>query len=153
VNIDYNHKRTLIVIKARMNYARLAQTLTAEGKNEKALEVLDYCMEMLPLDKIPYDPYMSNIIEAYFAAGATDKATEMSKAFIAYYYEILDYYLKQSSYILSSAEFEIQTAIQYSSRVASACETYGNKQLSDEIGKQLESYYADYIKRVQPSGR
>ena len=41
VNIDYNHKRTLIVIKARLNYARLARALVAEGKNEKAIEVLD----------------------------------------------------------------------------------------------------------------
>ena len=51
VNIDYNHKRTIIVVKARLNYARLAKALAAEGKNEKALEVLDYCMNALPLDK------------------------------------------------------------------------------------------------------
>ncbi len=49
VNIDYNHKRTIIVIKARLNYARLAKALAAEGKNEKAIEVLDCCMEALPL--------------------------------------------------------------------------------------------------------
>jgi len=35
VNIDYNHKRTIIVIKARLNYARLAKALSEEGKNEK----------------------------------------------------------------------------------------------------------------------
>ena len=31
VNIDYNHKRTLIVVKARMNYARLAKALDRRG--------------------------------------------------------------------------------------------------------------------------
>ena len=36
VNIDYNHKRTITVIKARLNYARLAKALAEEGKNEKA---------------------------------------------------------------------------------------------------------------------
>ena len=80
VNIDYNHKRTLIVVKARMNYARLAKALVAEGKNEKAIEVLDYCMETLPLDKLSYDPYVADVIEAYFAAGATEKALAMSQA-------------------------------------------------------------------------
>ena len=79
VNIDYNHKRTIIVVKARFNYARLAKALTAEGKNEKALEVLDYCMDALPLDKVPYDPYVPDIIEAYFAAGDTEKAVEMTR--------------------------------------------------------------------------
>ena len=44
VNLDYNHIRTLIVIKSRLNYARLARALASEGKNEKALEVLNRCL-------------------------------------------------------------------------------------------------------------
>jgi hypothetical protein len=151
VDIDYNHKRTLIVIKARLNYARLAKALVAEGKNEKAIEVLDYCMNALPLDKIPYDPYVADIIEAYFAAGKSDKALEMTKAFYDYYYSHLDYYLKQNPYIINSAEFEIQTAIQYTSRVANACSTYGKPEIADEINKKLEGYYANYVKTVQPA--
>ena len=87
VNIDYNHKRTIIVVKARMNYARLAKALAAEGKNEKAIEVLDHCMEALPLEKISYDPYMADIIESYYLAGGTEKAVDMTKAFCDYYYE------------------------------------------------------------------
>ncbi len=149
VDIDYNHKRTIIVIKARLNYARLSKALTAEGKKDKALEVLDYCMKVLPLEKIPYDQYMSDIIEAYFDAGATDKAVEMTKAFCDYYYSHLNYYLKQNRYIINSAEYEIQTAIQYTSRVANACSTYGKPEMGDEITKKLESYYADYVKIVQ----
>ena len=149
VDIDYNHKRTIIVIKARLNYARLSKALTAEGKKDKALEVLDYCMKVLPLEKIPYDQYMSDIIEAYFDAGATDKAVEMTKAFCDYYYSHLNYYLKQNRYIINSAEYEIQTAIQYTSRVANACSTYGKPEMGDEITNKLESYYADYVKIVQ----
>jgi len=150
VNIDYNHVRTIIVIKARLNYARLAKALANEGKNEKALEVLDYCMNALPLEKIPYDPYMADIIESYFAAGGTEKALEMTKAFCDYYYSHLDYYLKQKPYIINSAEYEIQTAIQYTSKVASACSVYGKPELGNEITKKLEGYYADYVKMMQP---
>ncbi len=150
VNIDYNHKRTLIVVKARMNYARLAKAYVAEGKNEKALEVLDYCMETLPLDKLSYDPYVADVIEAYFAAGATEKALAMSQAMTGFYYEHLDYYLKQNQYIISSAEFEIQTAIQYTSRVANACKLNGKPELAEEINKKLEGYYTSYVRIVQP---
>jgi len=153
VDIDYNHKRTLIVVKARLNYARLAKSLAAEGKNEKAIETLNYCMDAMPLDKVPYDPYMPDIIEAYFAAGANDKAVEMSKAFSDYYYKRLDYFLKQKPFIVSSAEFEIQTALQYTSRVANACTGAGKTELGDEITRKLESYYGEYVKIVQPSGK
>ena len=150
VDIDYNHKRTIIVIKARLNYARLAKALATEGKNEKAIETLNFCMAALPLEKIPYDPYMPDIIEAYFAAGATDKAVDMTKAFCDYYYTRLDYFLKQKPYIVASAEFEIQTALQYTSRVANACTGNGKTQMGEEITKKLESYYGDYVKIIQP---
>ena len=150
VNIDYNHKRTLIVVKARMNYARLAKAFVSEGKNEKALEVLDYCMETLPLDKLSYDPYVADVIEAYFAAGATEKALAMSQAMTGFYFEHLDYYLKQNQYIINSAEFEIQTAIQYTSRVANACKLNGKPELAEEINKKLEGYYTSYVRIVQP---
>jgi hypothetical protein len=153
VDIDYNHKRTLIVVKARMNYARLAKELVAEGKNEKALKVLDYCMEMLPVEKLSYDPYVADVIEAYFAAGGTEKAVAMSKAMSDYYYEHLDYYLKQDPYIVRSAEFEIQTAIQYTSRVANTCKDNGKPEMAEEINKKLEGYYANYMRIAQPKLR
>jgi len=152
VNIDYNHRRTLIVIKARLNYARLAEALVAEGKNEKAVEVLDSCMKALPLENVPYDPYVADIITAYFAAGATEKAVEMTNALCKYYYSNLEYYLKQKPYIINSAEYEIQTAIQYTSRVANACSANGKPELGDEITKKLEGYYTDYVKMAQPLG-
>jgi len=109
-------------------------------------------MNALPLDKVSYDPYVADIIEAYFASGATEKAVAMTNEFSKYYFEQLDYYLKQRPYIINSAEFEIQTAIQYTSRVANACEAYGKSELGQEITSKLEGYYADYVKMVQPSG-
>ena len=151
VNIDYNHKRTLLVVKARLNYARLAKALAGEGKNEKAIEALNYCMEEFPLEKLSYDPYMADIIESYFAAGGKEKAVEMTKAYCNYYYEKLDYYLKQKPYILNSAEYEVQTAIQNTSRVVSICEANGNAAMAEEINKKLENYYAVYMGKIQPA--
>lgn len=153
VDIDYNHQRTIIVVKARLNYARLARALSVEGKNEKAIETLNFCMDAFPLEKIPYDPYMPDIIQAYYAAGATDKALAMTNAFCDYYYKRLDYFLKQKPFIVGSAEFEIQTAIQYTSRVANACTTYGKPETGEQITRKLESYYTDYIKVLQPAGK
>ncbi len=153
VNLDYNHKRTLIVIKARLNYARLSEALASEGKNEKAVQVLDFCMNSLPLDKVSYDPYVGDIIKAYFVAGAKEKAAAMARDFADHYYSHLDYYLKQDRYIVNSAEYEIQTAIQYTSKVATDCQAYGEKELGDEMTKRLETYYADYVRIIQPGGQ
>jgi MFS family permease len=153
VNIDYHHRRTLIVIRARLNYARLAKALAQEGKYEKAISVLDHCMEVLPLDRVPYDPYVPDIIEAYFRAEDVDRAVEMTLALSDYYYDRLDYFLKQKPYIIRSAEYEIQTAIQYTSRAAMACEMFGQKELSDQINERLEDYYSRYLMTQNLSSR
>jgi hypothetical protein len=150
VNLDYNHLRTLIVVKSRLIYAKLARALIAEGKNEKAITVLDRCLEVLPVDKFPPDPYYNDLIEAYFLAGAVNKAVELTGRLRDYYYDRLNYYLKQNPYVLSSAEYEIQSAIQYTAKLAGYCEASGNKELGDEINARLEGYYQEYIGKQQP---
>ncbi len=144
VNLDYNHIRTLMVVKARLSYARLAKVLSAEGKKEKAIEVVDRCLELLPPDKFPYDPYFPDLIEASYMAGASDKAEKMTRELTDYYYKRLDYFLKQNPYVISSADYEIQSAIQYSSKVAGFCTEYGKAELGKEIQEKIEKYYNDY---------
>ncbi|HKK43465.1 MAG TPA: hypothetical protein VJ963_13705, partial [Bacteroidales bacterium] len=151
VNLDYNHKRTIIVIRARLNYARLAKALVAEGKKDKAVKVLDYIMKELPIEKTSYDPYVPDIIDAYFAAGDTTKAVKMTNDLCNFYYGHLDYFLKQAPYIVQSAEYEIQSAIQYPSKVAASCKEYGKPELGEEINNKLENYYARYVKIINPS--
>lgn len=149
VNVDYNHSRTITVVRARLNYARLAKALVQQGKNEKAIEVLDRCMSELPLANVPYDPYVGSLVEAYLAAGAKDKGVALARDLAEHYYGRLDYYLRQDPYIIASAEFEIQTAIQYTSKAADACSQYGEKELGDEITAKLEGYYGEYMGKVQ----
>ncbi|HNR41964.1 MAG TPA: DUF2723 domain-containing protein [Bacteroidales bacterium] len=144
VNLDYNHIRTLMVVKARLVYARLAKELAARGDREMAASVIDRCMEVLPPDRFPYDPYFPELIEAALKAGASDKAEEMTRAFTAYYYARLDYFLKQKPYIISSAEYEIQSAIQYVSKVAGFCIENGQPALGAEIQERIGKYFSDY---------
>jgi hypothetical protein len=153
VNIDYHHKRTITVIKARQQYAKLAKALSQEGKYEKAAEVIDFCMKSLPLENIPFDPYVPDIIEAYFAAGKNDKALELTKILCEHYYEELDYYLKQKPYIVSSAEYEIMLAGQNITRVANACMANGNRDLGLEIHNKLDGYSVKYSEIQQPPAR
>jgi len=153
VDLDYNHRRTLLVVRARLNYAKLANALSHQGKNEKAIEVLDYCMKTFPLDLIPYDPYVPDLIEGYFNAGNKEKGIAMTRALSSHYYEQLDYYLKQTPYIISSADYEIQSAIQYTSRAANACVAAGELDLGREINKKLEDYYAAYVGMQKGTGR
>ena len=89
VSLDYYTIRTLSVIRFRSLHTRLALALLEEGKKEKAVEVLDRCMELAPSRVIPFDQYVSGItipdrsggiihhegiVEAYYLCGETEKA-------------------------------------------------------------------------------
>ena len=152
VNIDYNHRRTLLVIRARLTYAKLARKLAGEGKKDKAQEVLDYVMEKLPLENIQYDPYIPDIVEGYFAAGNHDKGVEMSKQMILHYTEVLDYYLKQKPVIVQSAEYEVGTAIQNMSKLAATMMEYGEPDIAKDLNTKVEEYYNRYVGGM-PAGR
>ena len=89
VQLDYYTIRTLAVIRFRSLYTRLALELLEEGNRDKAVEVLDRCMELAPSRVLPYDQYVSGItlpdrngglihhegiVEAYYLCGETEKA-------------------------------------------------------------------------------
>lgn len=100
VTLDYYSERTLSVIRFRSLHTRLALALLEEGKREKAVEVLDKCMELAPHHVLPYDNFIAGItfpqqdgtrihhegiIEAYYMCGETEKANDL----LSEYYDIL----------------------------------------------------------------
>lgn len=79
-NIYYDEKNRLVFLVYRQNTAELALTLVARGRNADAVKVLDHFMDnvseiSMPYDILPYAPAsMRYIIDAYYRAGAADKA-------------------------------------------------------------------------------
>jgi len=76
---------------------------------------------------------------------------DLTNKLSAYYFEKLDYYFRQKVVILSSAEYEVQTSMQYVSRVASACKANGKAELADKLNSKVDSYYASFMKALQPN--
>ena len=67
-------------------------------------------------------------------------------------FEKLDYYLGQKPDIIGSAEYEVQTAIQFTTQAAEAYKLGGKTQFADEITNKLESYYSKFLKIFQQAG-
>jgi hypothetical protein len=108
VYMDYYNIRTLGVIKFRKTFVRLAEALMLEGRREKAVEVLDRCMDLAPHNKIPYDHFVSGItysdrqnktpmhysgiIEAYYKCLEFEKANAILLEFASILQQDLQYY-------------------------------------------------------------
>jgi hypothetical protein len=79
-------------------FAPLARALMAEGKNDKALNVINKCIEVFPERNVPFDLSIAEMAIIYFELGETGKAKEIASKVIDYSLKTLDwmYRLKPS---------------------------------------------------------
>jgi Protein of unknown function (DUF2723) len=66
------------VISSRIAFAKLAGQLIQEGKKDKAKQVLDYSLKVLPNKSIPYDQVSTNFISLYLEVGDKKTALEIA---------------------------------------------------------------------------
>lgn len=90
--IYMNENNRRMCMNIRNNFARLAEAFIKEGKKDKAIEVLDKCVEVIPERNVPYDFFMLPVSEAYYKAGAADKANAIVEKLADVYVEQLNYY-------------------------------------------------------------
>jgi hypothetical protein len=144
VNIDYYHQRTLVVVRARLLYARLAKQLAAEGEKDKAIEVLNTCMKEIPPSNAGYDFYLPYVIDAYFAAGDKEDAITITKDVTRHYLDMAEYYLNQRPDITYYASQEISQGIQVASQAVQSCYDAGATDVAEEINARISELYTKY---------
>jgi len=144
VYIDYYHKRTLTVVRARLNHARLARELAAQGDTVRGAKVIDRCLEQFPVSKLGYDFYFGDIISACFATGQKEKAKELSGDFTDYYAERTGYLLDQMPSVAMYAGAEIANGLQMMVQIMRVCFDNGETALAEEINERYNTLYAKY---------
>ncbi len=73
------------------NFLRVAESLLEKGEKEKAIKALDTFFENYPHDVVHYDMYTIAYADAYYRAGAIDKANEVVQILYDYYVSDLKY--------------------------------------------------------------
>ncbi|MFC2090737.1 protein O-mannosyl-transferase family [Bacteroidota bacterium] len=149
VNLDYYSIRTLTVIRFRNLHVRLALELLEIDEKEKAIEVLDRCMELAPHHVLPFDRFIAGltfpqrngetvhhegIIEAYFMCGETDKAISVLKE----YFDILNQQLNYFNSLLpkdrKTVEQDLYEALAQIEELRMLAQQYKQTDLILELG-------------------
>ncbi|MNF30663.1 hypothetical protein D3C84_114100 [compost metagenome] len=99
-------------ITYRSNLSRLMNQLIAEGKKDKAKNIIDLAMTKMPLEKFDYYSLIDPFAEGYYAIGEKAKAQELLKKLIEKYRENLNYYGKLEPSDQTSIAIEIITDIE-----------------------------------------
>jgi hypothetical protein len=149
VTLDYYSIRTLSVIRFRNLHTRLALGLLEEGKREKAVEVLDRCMELSPNNVLPYDRYVAGltfpqrngntvhhegIIEAYYMCGEDEKANSILEEYSDILNQQLSFFNSLKAKDRKSVEQELYETMAQMEELRVLLRNYGKKDSLLDLG-------------------
>lgn len=130
----------------RRLFAQLALNLIAEGKNDKALKVLNKCMKELPAYNIPMD-FMSggtDLAKAYALLGNKKEASAIVDSVWKNAYEHATYYLSLNGANFAMSQRDVMTQLYILNNVRLVTEMFDMKKSKtqvDAIHRLTEVYY------------
>lgn len=124
----------------RSNLARLSEALIAEGKYDKARDVLNLSVEQIPVEYFGYYFTLEPVIEGYYRIGEQAKAREVFEKVAAKYQEQLNYY----STLTPNAFFRLSEDVQYHLQRFGAL-IYLTKEADPDTFRSYEPRLKNYI--------
>ncbi len=158
IYMDENNLR--MTNNIRLQFANLSEQLITEDKEEKALNVLDKCLEVMPNHNVPFDRLMVPIIQNYYRIGEDEKANAISEIVFEKYANEFEYFMSVDAEYAVRMQQDIQTSYAVLQRVhAFVTRLYpqeGLKEKFDERFKALDAVFDQKIKemdqyRLQPT--
>jgi hypothetical protein len=151
IYMDENNIR--MTIKYRYAFASLARAFVDEGNNEKAVEVLDYCMEHMPNEQIPFNFSMVPIIQSYYAANALDKALEFTIKMEEIIEQELNYYskvIRSKPKKASKMQVDFLQSIRDLNTLSSIAMGYGETEVSKRLQEKVDSFVPVFEQYFRP---
>ena len=149
-HVDYQNLYTFMAVcPLRSHFVNTAEALLAAGEREKAVQVIDKCIEVLPQKNFPYNIQMLqsineynmiNIVELYMSCGETDKAKAVAEPFVDESAKVTKYYGQgwpSESGMLS--EDKVKTNLQYIYYVNSILKNYGEEEFADQLMEKVKA--------------
>ncbi|NOR75446.1 MAG: DUF2723 domain-containing protein, partial [Draconibacterium sp.] len=142
VYLDENNTRMMTNIRNSFN--RLAGGLLGEGKNEMAIEVIDRCFELIPIDLISPEYFATELAASYYKAGANEKGKALLEQILEIYNDELGYYFSLDLKFVQTKSIneEIQRNLFYIQRMERTVRSSGDTEFAAIIGEIFQSNLA-----------
>lgn len=117
-------------------FYRLSEQLVMEGKKDSAIKAIDYCLKVIPDNKVQYDVFVVRLIEGYYQAGATDKANQLARELMKIHDDKARYFLSFKNK-RNAVKTDIEDNVQIMNYIQQVVKGYGQDALSQEFEKQV----------------
>ena len=144
VYLDNFHLRTLLVIRMKYRFTRLALELAEKGDFVRAEKVLDRIVELTPKNNVPYDMFTPGIGEAYFRINKNEKGIAIFTDLI----DIADRHLKYYSTLSRNHRSGAEEDITYQMRILANVLQVARQYNQTELLKKTEEVFAAYNQKL-----
>lgn len=122
----------------RMNINRLAEKLLEQGKNQKAIQLLDLVETEMPDRKIPYNFMMLGIAETYLKLKQNQKGEQILRRLFEIHDQDSRYFMSLKGGYYNNVQQELQQSVTVLARVMALTDEYKLDALSSELKSKFE---------------
>ena len=124
-------------------FNKLAEDLLKEGKNDKALNVLNKCMEVLPPENVPLDYTALSTGELYYALDQDEKAEEVFTGIAENAMRNIDWFFRLKPSQLASVTRELEHNLAVMQQVLAVSKHY-NPEFAKKYQEEFDNYRMAY---------
>ena len=140
VYVDWNAILNVNIFMARNVYNEVAAQLLQHGEKEKAANLLEYCSDELPVQKIPYDIFTLRQTELMIEANLTELAQEQFNYQEQEIIKTINYYTSLPAAKQAAVKSEISNQLYYLNSLALIARKMDNEEKATELKAVLENY-------------
>lgn len=163
-NIYLDETTLRMTVNIRGNFGRLAQALVEKGEKQKAAQVIDYSLKVMPADRVEHSVFDYSYPEIYYTAGEKDKAKQLlvemfnkTKDELNYYKTVYNYSLNMAreagdiAYLtqLQQGAFmerrEVREQLYIMQELTLAAKKYEDATFSAKIDKDFQDYRMSFV--------
>ena len=133
-----------MTMNIRNNFYRLADALIKEGKNDSAKVVMDYSLEIIPDEKVPYNYFVMPVAEGYYKIGEMEKGNEIYNRMIEIFDEQLNYYFSFTGKRAKTYEFEKQQNLAMLQKMMQVANRFKQEDIANRASEVFDVYYKMY---------
>ena len=122
----------------RSNFARLAQTLVGEyGDTTRAIHILDRCMEIMPVSKIPYNYFSIYIADGYYQCGEFEKGNKLMLDILEKYKREIDWFNDLDEQKMKLVKSEIDRSESAIQTIGALASRYKMKEVTEKAQEYM----------------
>jgi len=138
VFIDNYNVNSYSFLRTRLNFSRLAIQLYNENRKDSAIQVLNRCLELMPVKTFLHDVYSLELIDAAYKVEAYNLAQQVAKEYAEQCLEEIRFFYAMSRWQFNLTQTENIIAQQTVQQIADLVGKYDDSKTKAEFEKELK---------------